>query len=155
IEISPAGVLQLKPRALIASLLESADRTLIRSLHRTAGALEEVEIAHRIGHLAAGGHDAAALGLAETTRSREPHRGPAPTLAAIAEGVAGGQGACWHERAAEQAWGGGRYEEAARHWQRSLDLDPGTADSAARWEHLAAALFRAGHLSEVPKAIES
>ena len=144
-----AGRLRLTPPALASALLERVSEPARRELHNAAVEAGPLSAAERFAHLAAAGRTGEALEAASAALAGRADDRIAAEAAALAERECPAQAAVWHERAARALAARGRYDAAAPHAARALELEPAAAERPERWVLLSTATLRSGRTGEV------
>ena len=144
-----AGRLGLARPALAAALLERMPEAARRTLHLRVVEAGPLPAAERFRHLSAAGSTRDALEAAEAAFAARADERIAEEAARLAERDCPGAAAAWHERAARALAARGRYDAAAPHAARALELEPASPERPARWVLLSTATIRSGNPKDV------
>jgi Nif-specific regulatory protein len=147
----PDGRLGLSMPSLAGALC-SRDPARTARLHRAALTFPGLCARDRFEHHRGSGDITGALDCAETAWAEASDTAPAAAAAMLAEASGPALAALWRDRAAEQAWQRGRYDESARHLECAVGFFG--ESTASRLERLASSLFRAGQLGDVASPIQ-
>ena len=140
---------RLATPALASALLGRVPEARRMALHTAALEAGPLPPAERVAHLSAAGRVSEALDAAAAALEARDDERLAIEAATLAERAHPVQAAALHERAAHALAARGRYDSAAPHAARALELDPGSAARPARWVLLSTATLRAGRHEEV------